>query len=425
VATSAKTPNIVENKIIAIFGAGASKACGGLGLGDVLPAALRAPGACKQPWYEIVVRFLDDIFSVKKPGFTLAERVPDVGLVLSIIDLAVEQGRGLVSQQSSGSREPSKKAWPLRDLVNVREKLEGLIIQAVLKSYLDQFAIQKQEDIPIDDVKKAFPHEIFLDYLFEKDPDFTLVSLNYDLFLERAAMQHLKRLGSLDFDVKVINPRYDVAFEQPYIESETARRLHKLHGSMNWVYCAGCGRVNLLHTDQYITEKARESAEIDVDILRTSTLQDFSDILLDERLAVCPSCESDLRPMIIAPTLIKNYANTHLRHVWSHAESELRHCTELYFVGYSLPVDDIILISMLKRNTQTIDRNNIHVIVNDDAAIARYKSIFGPEIDVYQERFENWIVNRRGEISTFDDYASYGRSKERLIGDHGPVASEG
>ena len=357
---------------------------------------------------------------MERDGWRISERLPDIGLVLRIVDLIIEQGRGLVSQ--GHGTHVSRPSWTLRDLVAVREQLDGLIIKAVLVAYLEQFAVQGQDAVALADVKTFYTHELFLDYLYRLDPQFGLISLNYDLFLERAATQHLAPLYAQPPAEQDATPAYNVPFEAPFVDNPSGRLLLKLHGSMDWGYCGGCGRVRLFQTQEWLAKQEGRQATGSLKDGVPTTLNQLAEILLDPyRAARCADCGGDLRPMIIPPTLAKNYANSHIRRIWSHAEHALRNATALWFVGYSLPVDDIVVITSLKQNTQHIRRDQIRVIVPDEAAAARYRSVFGPEIRVSASRFEEWVARHQDEIPTFRAYENYPAA--RAAAEHGRSAA--
>ncbi len=389
-----------DNHVVAVFGAGASMAAGGVGVADIFRKGFSARFSQHYRWARTLKAFLRDVFCVRDVDFESCTNLPDIILVLSLVDLAIDRGNALVSQNCSAR----KKVWVHADLLEIREKLEGLIIQTVLDPYFEQFRHQRCP-VTRDHASRSFVHEIFLDYLQRRDPGFSLISMNYDMFVERAAMQHLEWLRSGAYDAEVTCPIYSVAFEQPLRHHPGVRTLHKLHGSCDWAHCSGCGRITLLYTSRYLRERSLSSEK--------RTLEKFMSQLLRSRQAQCERCGSMLRPVIIPPSLVKNYSNPHIRHVWSHAERELTRCTEIYFVGYAMAVDDIEFISMLKRHTQDIDRDRIHVITPDEKAIWRYHSVFGRSIDIQLMRFEEWVERQCEDI--VEDYCHYARSRKEAL----------
>lgn len=398
-----------EDHVVAVFGAGASMAAGGIGVADIFREGFTVRFAQHHRWARTIKAFLRDVFCVRDCEFEGCADLPDIILVLSLVDLAIDRGNALVSQNANAR----KKAWVHADLLEIREKLEGLIIQTVLEPYFEQFKCQRRP-VSWERASCSFVHEIFLDYLQRKDPGFSLISMNYDMFVERAVMQHLEWLRSQAYDEAVTCPIYSVAFEQPLRHHPGIRPLHKLHGSCDWAHCSGCGRITLLYTSRYLRERNLRSEK--------RTLERFmKELLRGAARAQCERCGSMLRPVIIPPTLVKNYSNGHIRHVWSHAERELTRCTEIYFVGYAMALDDLEFISMLKRHTQDIERERIHVITPDERAIWRYHSVFGRSIDIQLMRFQDWVAKQCPTI--VDDYCNYARSRRNALSVHPRAAS--
>lgn len=394
--------------VVAVFGAGASMAAGGVGVADIFRRGFTARWAKHSGWAKTLKAFLRDVFCVRDCDFDKCANLPDIILVLSLVDLAIDRGDALIAQHPR----PKHKVWLHAHLIEVREKLEGLIIKSVLDPYLDQFRHQRSA-ITCEQAVGAFVHEIFLDYLHRQDPHFSLISMNYDMYLERAAMQHLEWLRSQTYDESVTSPTYSVAFEQPQRHRPGIRTLHKLHGSCDWAHCSGCGRISLLNTSRYLKERGLREEKL--------TLESFMKQLLGAKQAQCGRCGSMLRPVIIPPTLVKNYSNSHIRHVWSHAERELQRCTEIYFVGYAMAADDLEFISMLKRHTQDVDRDKIHVITPDEGAIWRYHSVFGRSIDIQLMRFEEWVAANCARTAL--DYCQYARSRRKALSAHPRAAA--
>src|SRR5262249_52517049 len=131
-------------------------------------------------------------------------------------------------------------------------------------------------------------------------------------------------------------PDYRCHISTDFYRNEPARfgTLLKLHGSLNWLYCRTCLRLELGES------AARRYAKIvgqlvDQDDLKTSFTPDGH---------LCPTCDEKMCPLLIAPTHLKDYRNPHLAQVWYEAESVLREATRVIFIGYSLPDDDVEVV---------------------------------------------------------------------------------
>jgi hypothetical protein len=111
-------------------------------------------------------------------------------------------------------------------------------------------------------------------------------------------------------------------------------KIIKLHGSTNWLECNNCGR---LYTDY--------STNILIKNLYESNC---------ESKIKCDYCESnevkyELRPIIIAPTFLKELNSIPLRNIWQSAFHELSNANEIVFIGYSFPDADFEFRYLLKK----------------------------------------------------------------------------
>lgn len=115
----------------------------------------------------------------------------------------------------------------------------------------------------------------------------------------------------------------------------------------------------------------------------------------------CPTCNTRLRPLLVAPSHLKYYRNPHLSQVWYEAERVLREARRVVFVGYSLPDDDVEVVYLLKRtlarpNPPKIvvveyDRNNPNVPITEHAAGRRYRTLFGNGIEWHACGLDDWL----------------------------------
>ena len=107
-----------------------------------------------------------------------------------------------------------------------------------------------------------------------------------------------------------------------------------------------------------------------------------------------------MRPVMITPTRTKDYRNPHIQKVWYEAERMLRQADQVYFIGYSLPDDDIEVIDLLRRGLPRQNSTKITVIEYDqqhrglraNPVGQRYRSLFGDGIRWCTEGFGNWLT---------------------------------
>ena len=289
------------------------------------------------------------------------EHFPPLPLVLSLVDTALDRDDAFSTN------------WPPSELRKVREALEYAI-----------FALLEYR------LRTIGPHyRIFLDALYKTHPpqSVTIISLNYDIIADNAMSGVAERKGQLAL------PEYgcDIATDA-YRREARFGTLLKLHGSLNWLYCPNCHRLDL-----GIAGSGRRTVKM--------LNQLYGAVDLDARYrgdsnrTLCPDCETRLRPVLITPTQKKDYRNPHIARVWYEASRALREAKRAIFVGYSMPDDDVDVVYLFKRGLAEVDRRAITVVeyaTGVGAALdrhpvgLRYRALFGGDIDWRSEGFGAW-----------------------------------
>jgi len=104
------------------------------------------------------------------------------------------------------------------------------------------------------------------------------------------------------------------------------KNLHKLHGSVNWLVNKGSDTSNLFCWDEI-----------------------FPAFLDNNRLFLTPFCVSDAiiptgySPVIIPPTMIKEYKIPVISKTWQGASKAIEKADRIIFIGYSFPPTDTIM----------------------------------------------------------------------------------
>jgi hypothetical protein len=357
-----------ENPVF-IFGAGASKACGGPLTDEILYDAFCNDTLCstldRLNEIELVRRCLTEHFHVPKEG-ARAQDYPPLTLFMSLLDLAIERNRPLPM------RKPEfPKGIGRQELTRIRATIEYIIF-AVLDYYLRT---------PIGGAYRKLLYSPLIDPKIGP----RAISLNYDIILDNLMCEVAQRH---DRDAA---PGYgcDIRTEA-YARKARYGKLLKLHGSLNWMFCPGCQRLD-------IGMSASGATIADSSLLRE--LYNFkplerhylcSEDSCDE--CQCKFCGTPLRAVMITPSFVKDYRNPHIQRVWYEAEQLLRESTHCYIIGYSLPNDDLEVIHLLRRGVESLPPQNITVVLQDpdDSTLRRYRSLFGPEIGFEKGGFEEW-----------------------------------
>jgi hypothetical protein len=315
---------------------------------------------------ELVRECLSEHFHVPKESASRND-YPSLTLLLSILDLSIERNRPLPQ------RKPEfPKGIGRQELTRIRATIEYIIF-AVLDYHFRK---------PIGRAYRNLLSSPFVDP--EAGPK--AISLNYDIILDNLMCEVAQRHSA------EATPDYgcDIRTEAYTKRTERYGKLLKLHGSLNWMYCPGCQRLDL-------GMSASGKTIADSSLLRE--LYDFKK--LDQHFLCsedscdecqCKFCGTPLRAVMITPSFAKDYRNPHIQRVWYEAEWMLRESTRAYIIGYSLPNDDLDVIHLLRRGLEHLAPNDITVVTHglDDAIRRRYWSLFGPQINFETGGFEAW-----------------------------------
>ncbi len=349
---------------VLFLGAGATKSVQGPMTDEILPAifAEKARIATSDPEGRVaqLVQFLQDEFHVS-PGLP-KEQYPGLPLLMSLLDMALDR------------RELFDAQWDVSVLAELRVAIE-LGIFDVLEEALRKFPTNN--------------HFSLLTKLFVAPSQPQIITTNYDLVMDAALMYMSKQQqdpGGLP------NYHCGIANISALGPQEKFGTLLKLHGSLNWLFCRTCQRLELGATDS--TRYLSILEKIAGPDLKSSFTADG---------APCGVCSRTLRPLLVAPSHLKDYRNPHISQVWYEAQRVRRQADRAIFIGYSLPDDDVEVIYLLKRGLAHItDPKKITVVgyCHENPAIAlsdhsigrRYRALFG-DVDWHAGGLDGWLSN--------------------------------
>ena len=374
---------------VVVLGAGATKACGGPLTDEFLADAfseplysrmseIRHPLDGRSKILTPLGGFLKDFFHLPgRPSSRIGkERYPALPLLLSLIDTALDR------------EQPFDSSWSVDKVAKVRVSVEYAIF-AVLKNKLGS----------------SVPdwHRKLLRYFGRSAPK--VISMNYDLIVDNAVagMGRSDKGGAsiASYSVDIVNRHYAAARKHGL--------LLKLHGSLNWLYCPNCHRL-----DVRLKSRMHSKTQPNYFFRPLHTFYHNRDS--------CDRCKTGLQPIIITPTHAKDYRNPHISRVWYEADRMLREADRVIFVGYSLPQDDFEVVYLLKRALSGLDGQNITVVESDKENRAidehdvgcRYRSLFGENVEWVTEGFENWLGTcRRKRINPLEQRLDGKRLRKR------------
>ena len=377
---------------VIILGAGATKACGGPLTAEILPQAIELRAELdREDFIQRLEQFLVDTFHLPEAVNRRKDRhYPALPLLISLLDIAIDRKHSL-----GKSRNDDGAVWDTDQLEEVRESLEYAVF-AVLERQLRP--IRRNECLKL--IQSVFTRRTWEPHI---------VSLNYDLISDNSLMT-LSERRPVNRDLKGERrgcfPDYgcDVATELYRRSPHKFGLLLKLHGSLNWLFCPGCSRLDI-----GISSSGRRMVKM-LDALWREDPQEQLD--LEQRYTCqgspCPECEASVRPVMITPTHMKDYRNPHIAQVWYRAERVLRQSDRAIIVGYSLPDDDVDVTYLLKRGLGHLPPERITVVEYDrrkrprratqHPVGQRYVTLFGEKIDWHPEGLATYVesVRQRG-----------------------------
>ena len=329
---------------VTILGAGATKSVMGPLTDEILPMILaKKDGAALLGEF---ATFLAETFHVTSES----EKIdyPGLPLLMSLLDTALARKQTLQGK------------WNLEGVTRMRRAVELGIFQVL------EDALQKA---PTNN------HYSLLSQLYPPPTEPRVISLNYDLTIDTAMMFYSQTGQGARF------PNYQCDIQTEFYRNQVQHfgTLLKLHGSLNWLYCNTCQRLDIGSSASmrlYIKIMGKLLSEQGVEELESS---------YELGTRPCPTCQTALEPLLVAPSHLKDYRNPHLAKVWYEAERILRECDRAVFIGYSLPEDDVEVIYLLKRGLAHLDPQQITVVQKDDARASlkqnpigrRYHALFG------------------------------------------------
>lgn len=208
---------------------------------------------------------------------------------------------------------------------------------------------------------------------FERD---SIVTLNYDILL--------------DYALQCLHQRIDYGLEQGGRHGDV--EYLKLHGSLNWGWCAQCERDQ--KADQRIQVLAiredRRKAGHEAAIPRIGQPMPIHVHSGSMRFEQCATCgiRDRLLPVLVPPTWAKRLRYEQLTNVWGRALAALTRAERLVIVGYSMPETDTFFRYLLQlglaKNTRL---RNVLVVNRDQSATLRerYQSAFSREMSLREK----------------------------------------
>jgi hypothetical protein len=257
------------------------------------------------------------------------------------------------------------------NLVRFRELMEQAIFDVIYPPY-------RGREIP-EDLQR------FTDLLIavRKTRPVGIVTSNFDMALEEqlqyrirdpAREPHEPIEAKFDFGFAWRDPRTDRGQRGPGKiwprPSDPVFKFYKLHGSVSWLRCYACE-----HT--YINMWGLSGGWGYAPALRVNERLSQQGLIIQKTTCHCD--HRPLRPVLVAPSLVRDIRNPDLLETWKHSLELLRTAGEWWIIGYSFPPEDLAIRSLFMRAWQSrSDRPRVTVVQHggNRATRARYRLMF-------------------------------------------------
>lgn len=113
--------------------------------------------------------------------------------------------------------------------------------------------------------------------------------------------------------------------------------------------------------------------------------------------SACPFCGARTgRPMLIRPTLLKDFRHRVWKEVWRTTGRLLAGAKRWVFVGYSLPMADVWMLRLLAQSVRSggHQTRKIEVVDLNPDTFDRYRLLF-PEAIFQECSFHDWLTAKR------------------------------
>lgn len=202
------------------------------------------------------------------------------------------------------------------------------------------------------------------------------ITTNYDLSIERQLFRKTGRTCAeiaekIDFGFTWRDP--GTTSETFYPRPKTPEhRLHKLHGSLNWLRCALCGNCYMNPYGNIASQSFRRR------------LDDFN---------TCHCGHAPLDVQLVSPSFVRPLIEPNSQEIWLSATQILREADRWYIIGYSFPDEDLAIRSLFNRAFQARkDPPEIHAVQFGTGHECRYKAFFPSEkLHYHPEGFAAWL----------------------------------
>ena len=254
----------------------------------------------------------------------------------------------------------------------------------------------------------------------KKGDPFSIISLNWDTLVEDSIFRTIKELKA-DRRVDVDFCFYTTPLHRDSIHTPSPKqkakgiyniKVLKLHGSGNWLRCPASNTV--------FTGLGMPGTSYELYLPKRISP-------LVERYSAGNEKDNPpvLEPFIITPTFVKEFALPHIQTTWHNAFVELRECTKVVFLGYSMPEADYHFRTLLRRAVRPETKVEVVLTGHDElrripvkyrwtSPTTRYRQFFGAGVKFHHRGIARYFEEIFGTATSAGMLRSCRRRLKRL-----------
>jgi NAD-dependent SIR2 family protein deacetylase len=303
---------------------------------------------------------------------TWKDTLPWITEVLSLID-------HLMAYENSMSGQ-----LRVQDLPQARRLLEQAISEVLARgngSMLSDVPDRTREDDEL--ARRRYPHLFerqlsqhedlrrLAHWVVNEPGGCSVITTNYDMLLDSEIFPLMNGYEeiwkNIDFGFSPREGNQDTIYAPP---AKPKVSLYKLHGSLNWLRCARCGRI-------YVNPSGQ-----------------IAYLAFEDEITQANSCHCGYAPLqhvMVTPSFLRTVHDPNLYQIWHNALEALRRARQWFIIGYSLPQEDLAIRSLLLRAYHGgASKSEIHVFVADERSRPSYELQF-PGCRYYTTKLEGFL----------------------------------
>jgi len=201
--------------------------------------------------------------------------------------------------------------FQLEFMITKNTTIKPVEIRYRLINYICDFIYERMNLVP-----NIPPHYgLFLEHCLKQDNMLGFISFNYDWIVDRLLFNKEKKLNyCLKRDDNIISHK---GIESIY----KGVKILKLHGSLNWMLCEKCNRMEIYNEFEGFRKKG---------------------------FCTNSGCNGRLVPFIVPPVWNKNVYLDRLQVLWKEAIILLEKAEKIIIIGYSFPPLDLYSIDLIR-----------------------------------------------------------------------------